>query len=261
MEGRAPLSEPVDGGLSMHLLMISLFYLLMQTPAQAESVSLAIAGTSQVAQISCEKDGLSFIAPIPSPGNESFRGERAIAVIVENPGAEPQILSGRLVESARAAFTVEPTAAFLQALSSDQPVRISRLERGYVIPPQGAGHRVRSVAGPCSSRRQPANVVDAADGVTVINANLTLADDMRWIVLASRPTPSEALAAADEFRSKFSQIQVVRSTNGLFAIVAGPERIVAPQEHKDQLVRSGRAPADMFFSRGDRFTARVTAPR
>lgn len=97
--------------------------------------------------------------------------------------------------------------------------------------------------------------VACALGAPAFGAGYSLSGDARWIVLASRQTLDEAIGVARAYTWRFRSVRVMQSTNGWFAIVAGPERIADMRAYKDTLVRAGGVPKDLIFSTGDSYIA------
>ncbi len=93
----------------------------------------------------------------------------------------------------------------------------------------------------------------AVVSVSVSAADLNLAGDRYWMVLASRQDADQAIAAA---QNQFDfDAKVVRSGNGWFAAIAGPFT-VAPGEGRaflDSMIKTKNAPKDYYLTRGDAF--------
>ncbi len=245
---------------------LALVALTCGTPyAAAERVRLHVPGSLQPVYLECRSGNLlHLLGPVPNGSDATSLG-RAVALIAEAATGEAEILSGRIEEvDGRLGFAVqvEANSPVLANLANEQPVRIWRQTREITVPGQDSGGAIRALVRSCRTAA-PDNPGTArpGQGYRVVPENLTLSGDRRWIVLASREQPDEAFEVAEEYRSKFSRIQVVRSSNGRYAVVAGPERIASPSEYKQQLMNSGRAPSDTFFSRGDKLIGRVLKSR
>ena len=90
---------------------------------------------------------------------------------------------------------------------------------------------------------------------------LSLSGDRFWVVLASRPDPDQAAAAAQEFLSL--KPIVVRSANGWFAAVAGPFGIPSGsgRQFLDAMIKDRHAPKDAYLTKGASFIETVwTSP-
>lgn len=118
-------------------------------------VRLVIPGTSRILALVCDAAlGPAVIAPVP--GDNSIGADHAVALIVETPDAEPEIVTG-ISEfyagglGARVGVAVD--GQLLQALQSDNPVRIARENAGYVVPAQNATAAIASLARSC--RKEP----------------------------------------------------------------------------------------------------------
>ncbi|MGP9820212.1 hypothetical protein ACTZWW_09360 [Salinarimonas sp. NSM] len=81
-----------------------------------------------------------------------------------------------------------------------------------------------------------------------------LPDDMRWIVLASRQDPAEAITLARGWRERFDATHVLTSSNGWNAVVAGPVPVSDPGALQAQLRAERGLPADLYVSQGARFS-------
>ena len=96
---------------------------------------------------------------------------------------------------------------------------------------------------------------------TAFASPLAQSGDSRWIVFASRQAEDEAIGVARAYRYQFPSIRVVQSTNGWFAIIAGPERVPNPRQRREQLLQNGDLPKDILFSRGDGYVREVWTVR
>lgn len=95
---------------------------------------------------------------------------------------------------------------------------------------------------------------------SVIAGDLTLSGSARWIVLASRPDIDEAIGVARYHRWQHPSVRVMRSANGWFAVVFGPEQVANPRVVRERLTRAGDIPKDFIFSRGDSYIEQVWSP-
>ncbi|MEJ1937242.1 hypothetical protein WDZ92_44175, partial [Nostoc sp. NIES-2111] len=77
--------------------------------------------------------------------------------------------------------------------------------------------------------------------------------DERWLVLASRPTLTEATDLAADFARGASGVRVMRSANGWFAVVAGPVPAGPIEQARERFSTRIDVPADAFLSRGESF--------
>jgi hypothetical protein len=86
--------------------------------------------------------------------------------------------------------------------------------------------------------------------------------DVRWIVFASRQNLDEAIGLARGFGSEFGSPTVISTTNGWYAVAAGPVSLPAPAAMKKRLSEAWWPPKDAFFTKGATFVARVwTRPK
>ncbi|MGJ3263011.1 MAG: hypothetical protein ACFE0R_07230 [Salinarimonas sp.] len=75
----------------------------------------------------------------------------------------------------------------------------------------------------------------------------------RWIVLASRQDPAEAIALARAYRERFDATHVLTSSNGWHAVVAGPVSVADAGALEARLRAEPGLPDDLFLSDGTRF--------
>ena len=93
------------------------------------------------------------------------------------------------------------------------------------------------------------------------SAALELTDPYRWVVIASRPDQVTAVDYARNFARRISGIRVVRSINGLHAIIFGPVIARTMPEVRAKLLGRSDLPSDAFLAKGDRFVElEYTAP-
>ncbi|WP_372422256.1 hypothetical protein [Salinarimonas chemoclinalis] len=76
----------------------------------------------------------------------------------------------------------------------------------------------------------------------------------RWIVLASRQDPAEAIDLARGWRERFDATHVLTSANGWHAVVAGPVTPGDPGALQARLRAEPGLPDDLFVSDGARFS-------
>jgi S1-C subfamily serine protease len=88
----------------------------------------------------------------------------------------------------------------------------------------------------------------------------SLTGDNRWIAFASRQSVDEAVGVARAYRWDFPKVRVMQSTNGWYAVVAGPERVSNPRTYKENLLKNGGVPSDLIFSKGDAYLTEVWKP-
>jgi hypothetical protein len=81
--------------------------------------------------------------------------------------------------------------------------------------------------------------------------------NVRWIVYASRQNIDEAIGLARRFGSEFGQPTVMSTTNGWFAVTAGPLNVPDPAALKKKLSDSWSTPKDAFLSKGQTFIEKV----
>jgi serine protease Do len=105
----------------------------------------------------------------------------------------------------------------------------------------------------------PIALIVAASSATAGEAALT--GNARWVVLASRSDIDEAIGVARYHRWQHPTVRVMRSANGWFAVVFGPEQISNPRAARDKLAQSGNLPKDFIFSRGDNYAEQVWSPQ
>jgi hypothetical protein len=137
-----------------------------------------------------------------------------------------------------------------------QPITVSRLRDSFVVQSQGKAQEAEALMRDCGapSKMPP----QARDATREIVEDLTLRGDLRWVVLASRKTPEEALALLEDHRDKFDRVQVLKFTNGQFAVVAGPVHVrMDPRAYLRRLIEGKGAPHDTFLSDGRKIAARL----
>ena len=91
----------------------------------------------------------------------------------------------------------------------------------------------------------------AAAGPLEANGNL------RWIVFASRQNVDEAIGLARGFGSDFGPPAVISTTNGWYAVAAGPVSVPDPAAMKKRLTDLWWPPKDTFFANGRTFIEKV----
>jgi S1-C subfamily serine protease len=84
--------------------------------------------------------------------------------------------------------------------------------------------------------------------------SLTLTPPNRWVVVASRPDLVNAIDLARDYSRNMNGIRVVRSVNGLHAVIYGPVTAKSIAEARTGLPDQFNLPSDAFLSKGDRFT-------
>jgi S1-C subfamily serine protease len=106
-------------------------------------------------------------------------------------------------------------------------------------------------------------LVGVAVAIWVLTASLSWAagplettGDVRWIVFASRQNVDEAIGLARRFGSDFGAPVVISTTNGWYAVAAGPVSVPDPVAMKKRLSESW-PPADTFFTKGATFVQKV----
>lgn len=85
----------------------------------------------------------------------------------------------------------------------------------------------------------------------------SLNGNQRWIVLASRQDLNQAIGIAQTFNWRLSGVRVMLSTNGWYAIVAGPHEGTDIRPVRQKLSSTGLAPKDMALSKGDAYVEQV----
>ena len=83
--------------------------------------------------------------------------------------------------------------------------------------------------------------------------------NVRWLVFASRQNVDEAIGLARRFGSDFGSPRVMSSTNGWYAVVAGPLRVSDPEVLRKKLTDLWWPPQDTFTSKGQTFVDKVWA--
>jgi hypothetical protein len=235
------------------------------------SPSLAIAANvtfdaapGQIVSFHCVDRKLVFSTPIPGLSRRDVTDGNAVAVILEAPDLQPEILVGKSERGTAGRQLVSemsesklPVTAFLQ----EKQLTIARLGESITVSPHGRRAAVASTVRECGcSPPAPPSasaVVSAPSDAIETAANLTLKGDLRWVVLASRPTAAEAFDVLQELLGSFRNARVLKSANGRFAIVAGPVHMQDADATKAALLRSKSAPRDLFFSQGQNFVARI----
>jgi hypothetical protein len=78
-----------------------------------------------------------------------------------------------------------------------------------------------------------------------------------WVQIYSRPTLSEAISLAKNYKHKFTNTLVFRAENGWFAVVIGPYAPGSGVSARDSLVASNSIPTDSLVTQGAKFTQLV----
>jgi S1-C subfamily serine protease len=81
--------------------------------------------------------------------------------------------------------------------------------------------------------------------------------NVRWLVFASRQNVDEAIGLARRFGSDFGSPRVMSSTNGWYAVVAGPLSVSDPEALRKKLTDLWWPPKDAFTSKGQTFVEKV----
>jgi hypothetical protein len=81
--------------------------------------------------------------------------------------------------------------------------------------------------------------------------------NFRWIVFASRQNVDEAIGLARRFGSEFGPPTVFSTTNGWYAVVAGPINVPDPVAMKKRLTDAWWPPKDTFLARGQTLIEKV----
>lgn len=98
------------------------------------------------------------------------------------------------------------------------------------------------------------------EGASLASAGpLEASGNARWIVYASRQNVDEAIGLARRFGSEFGTPAVISTTNGWYAVAAGPLTVPDPIALKKKLSELWWPPKDSFLSRGQTFIERVWA--
>src|ERR1019366_4205224 len=83
------------------------------------------------------------------------------------------------------------------------------------------------------------------------------AGNVRWVVYASRQNVDEAIGMARRLGAEAGPSAVMSTTNGWYAVVAGPVSVPDPVAMKKKLAESWLAPKDTFLSKGQTFIGKV----
>jgi S1-C subfamily serine protease len=81
--------------------------------------------------------------------------------------------------------------------------------------------------------------------------------DARWVVFASRQDVDEAIGLARRFGTEFGEPTVFSSTNGWYAVAAGPVAVSDVAAFKKRLADLLWPPKDTFLAKGQSFVQRV----
>jgi hypothetical protein len=94
------------------------------------------------------------------------------------------------------------------------------------------------------------------------SSSLQLSGNSYWLVIASRQSLNEAIGVARNYMYSDKAVKVIRSENGWYAIVAGPEKTGDPQQYIQKLKSAPypQYPKDIRLSRGEKFAEQVWAP-
>ena len=86
---------------------------------------------------------------------------------------------------------------------------------------------------------------------------LETSGNVRWIIFASRQNVDEAIGLARRFGSQFGPPSVVSTSNGWYAVVAGPLAVSDTAAIKKKLSDAWWPPKDALFSKGPKFIEKV----
>jgi len=86
---------------------------------------------------------------------------------------------------------------------------------------------------------------------------LETSGNVRWVVFASRQDVDEAIGLARRFGSEFGPPTVISTTNGWYAVAAGPLSVPDPAALKKKLSDAWWPPKDAFFSKAPTFIEKV----
>jgi|SRR6516164_575612 hypothetical protein len=87
--------------------------------------------------------------------------------------------------------------------------------------------------------------------------SLKLSGDQRWVVLASRRDADEAIGIARYYSSDFQSVLVVKASNGIYAVIIGPEHTTSIQAFRERSKSLRPLPGDAFLSRGDSWSEEI----
>ena len=102
-----------------------------------------------------------------------------------------------------------------------------------------------------------AGALIASSTISLATEAFETAGNVRWIVFASRQDVDEAIGLARRFGSEFGPLIVMSSTNGWYAVVAGPLTVPDPAALKKKLTDLWWPPKDTFASKGQTFVEKV----
>ena len=102
-----------------------------------------------------------------------------------------------------------------------------------------------------------AGALIASSTISLATEAFETAGNVRWIVFASRQNVDEAIGLARRFGSEFGPPIVMSSTNGWYAVVAGPLTVPDPAALKKKLTDLWWPPKDTFASKGQTFVEKV----
>lgn len=83
--------------------------------------------------------------------------------------------------------------------------------------------------------------------------NVALPNNLRYIVIASRPTLEEAISIARLYRQTFKYTDIFSSSNGWYAITIGTIDYPTDEFRLEQYISEGKVPSDSYFSQGNNF--------
>ena len=89
------------------------------------------------------------------------------------------------------------------------------------------------------------------------NGPLATSGDARWIVFASRQDVEEAIGLARRYGSEFGAPTVLSTTNGWYAVAAGPVAVPDVAALKKRLSDAWWPPKDTFLTNGQTFIEKV----
>jgi S1-C subfamily serine protease len=102
-----------------------------------------------------------------------------------------------------------------------------------------------------------AGALIASNSASLATGAFETSGNVRWIVFASRQNADEAIGLARRYGSEFGPSMVMSSTNGWYAVVAGPLSVPDPAALRKKLTDLWWPPKDTFASKGQTFVEKI----
>jgi hypothetical protein len=112
---------------------------------------------------------------------------------------------------------------------------------------------LRAAGAPLSLPSSP----DQGSSSGISTQQFQLTGDSRWVIYASRQDRAEAIDIAHKFTPIMGPMRVFSTTNGWYAVAAGPVDATSPDELRQRMGQEPNAPKDAFLSTGKTFIEQI----